>query len=781
MPLVPWNGSVTVNTSTTSSQAVSKVVQLNDGTVVVTWVDDSSGNKDIKFQRYDALGNKIGIETLGQAASANDQFQAGITALSDGGFVISYVDVQGNVLFGQKFFANGTANGGQIILSNPAFLDAGIESPPVIQALAGGEFAVFYTTNNFSGSTGYDVVGRIVNAAGVPGAAFSVPLSLATTGTQSSPAVALTQAGDIMVTWVSNDNAFGNDIYVRRFSPAGVPVSPVPYVVVNADTALEQVDPSITALNNGFFVVTWTTANTTGSLGNDIHGQIIDSDGNRYGPEFLAGTTQLSNQVASKVVALADGKFMVFYTTFGSGADSLRAQVFNSNGTTAGLELVVGNVGPGFSTFPDAVVLADGRVLITWTDFVFSANDFSVKMQILDPREGVINGTADADKIWGHDGNVDFISAGDGADTVYGLAGADAIYGGAGADQLFGGRGDDTLYGGNDADMLMGGYGADEIYGDAGVDTITFVQSRGGVTVNLQTGEGFGAEAEGDSYFSIESVRGSNFGDTLFAANTGSTLVGFDGIDTLTGGTGADTFNGGNGGDIINGGAGTDIAYYSSTSAAITLNLLTNVNTGGEAQGDVLTDVEQISGTSSGDTILGNSLANVFYGNGGNDRLGGGTGVDTLLGGTGADTFVFASGDTGQTEATADRAFDYTKGAVGTGDKIDFTTALTVGGIGAAATATQADISQTTGIATFFAGSGTSMADALSDIATSMTTGGNTVGEFALFRVNSTGNFYQFISDGVAGVGVNDVLVQLTGVTTVSSINLTAGDLTILT
>jgi hypothetical protein len=141
---------------------------------------------------------------------------------------------------------------------------------------------------------------------------------------------------------------------------------------------------------------------------------------------------------------------------------------------------------------------------------------------------------------------------------------------------------------------------------------------------------------------------------------------------------------------------------------------------------------------------------------------------------------VFAIGDTGQTTTTVDQV-DYAKGAVGVGDKIDFASALTVGGVTTAATATQASINAATGVTTFAAGSGTTMADALADIATSMTTGVNAVGEFALFRINNTGNFYQFISDGVAGVGANDVVVQLTGVTSVGTIDLTGGDLTILT
>ncbi len=127
MSLIPWNAPLTVNTSTNAAQTYPTIAQLNDGSMVVTWTDLSSGNADIKFQRYDAAGNKLGGETLAHGASVNDQTQSNITALTDGGFVISYVDVQGNVLFGQKFLANGTANGGAMILSNPAFADAGSE------------------------------------------------------------------------------------------------------------------------------------------------------------------------------------------------------------------------------------------------------------------------------------------------------------------------------------------------------------------------------------------------------------------------------------------------------------------------------------------------------------------------------------------------------------------------------------------------------------------------------------------------------------------------------
>jgi hypothetical protein len=84
------------------------------------------------------------------------------------------------------------------------------------------------------------------------------------------------------------------------------------------------------------------------------------------------------------------------------------------------------------------------------------------------------------------------------------------------------------------------------------------------------------------------------------------------------------------------------------------------------------------------------------------------------------------------------------------------------------------------GVATFAAGSGTTLSDALADIAARFTAANDAAGESAFFKLNNTGNFHMFISDGIAGVTANDVVIEMFNLTSITSINITSGNMTIL-
>ncbi len=179
---------------------------------------------------------------------------------------------------------------------------------------------------------------------------------------------------------------------------------------------------------------------------------------------------------------------------------------------------------------------------------------------------------------------------------------------------------DDTnvIDGGAGDDTLVAGLAFDSLDGGTGTDTVDYSASSDAVTVNLATGVGTWGDAQGDSYTNIENVIGSDYDDTL------------------TGDANANVLEGGAGADVLDGGAGSDTASYESSSSGVTANLATNSATGGDAQGDTFTSIENLTGSNYNDTLTGDANANI---------LAGGLGNDTLSGGDGSDLFIFQMGD----------------------------------------------------------------------------------------------------------------------------------------
>lgn len=212
------------------------------------------------------------------------------------------------------------------------------------------------------------------------------------------------------------------------------------------------------------------------------------------------------------------------------------------------------------------------------------------------------------------------------------LSNIEAILGSVFADKITGGLGAETLNGAGGNDVLDGGVGADTLDGGAGFDTASYAASNAAVIINMLTNVNTGGDAAGDKLSNIEAILGSIFADKI----TGSVAN-----DTLNGNAGNDTLDGGAGADILDGGAGWDTASYAASLSGVQINLATNVNTGGDAAGDKLSNIEGIVGSNYADTMIGGAGADTFYGGGGADKLYAGAGADILTGAGGADTFFF--------------------------------------------------------------------------------------------------------------------------------------------
>jgi Ca2+-binding RTX toxin-like protein len=132
-------------------------------------------------------------------------------------------------------------------------------------------------------------------------------------------------------------------------------------------------------------------------------------------------------------------------------------------------------------------------------------------------------------------------------------------------------------------------------------------------------------------------------GDDVIAGTAGDDVIcGLEGNDRIDGGPGNDVLNGGPGDDTLSGGDGQDVATYETALEGIVADLLSGTASGEGS--DLLSSLEDLTGSTGDDVLTGTAAANSISGLGGTDLLFGEGGADTLLGGDGEDYLTASTG-----------------------------------------------------------------------------------------------------------------------------------------
>jgi len=374
------------------------------------------------------------------------------------------------------------------------------------------------------------------------------------------------------------------------------------------------------------------TTITTGSGDDDVTADL----GAKYAVDLKGGdnTLVIENALDASSFVTGDGKDDItiktgnaYVVTSGDGNDtvtiasnvSLNSILVDAAGSTDVLlfedtngEDLSSNSNFAFSGFETVNVAALSTASITISSAQFNDQTFTLKGGATTDNL-TVKGTASAENLNVSTITVDTasvtVNAGDGDDVVTGTASADTLNGEAGADTINAGKGGDTLSGGAGADILNGGEGDDTV-SYAGAADVTETGDDGtqtGVAINL----------------SASSVAGT----TILGTNSGYIEKDIGAVES------------------------NSVVYlYADASANYS-----------EAK-DVLSSIENATGSDGNDYIIGSAAANT---------LTGGAGVDYIIGGGGADTIALTEGaasiDVVHFTSTADFGDTITGMAIGTG------------------------------------------------------------------------------------------------------------------
>lgn len=562
--------------------------RLTGGDVVAVWTTSSGdGNGDGVFmQRMDANGNSVDGFTLVNTETTDNQRDAQVAALNDGGFVVAWTsslqDGDSYGIYMQRYDANGVRVGTETQVNKTTFDN---QYEPHVTGMADGGFAVVWTSADSSGGgvflQRYSALGRKIGD--------ETQINTMEIGAQDQAQVAGLADGGYAVVW--NDASSGFHIMMRLFDAAGGEVLPDTIVDSPANTS-SLFAPAVVALENGDFAVSW----FNNSLGG-VHLRQFAADGT---PRFAA--TEISNPAERAGTGYQDmsimdggGYVVSWHDFYSSGGDQAYFhRVFNQNGTAVSDPVV------GLSAVPDST--------------------FSVGSVAGLEGGGVVQFGIGHDA----DGNTDVIMAFSGRGTDFNdieyLSGTTDYFARAGDDYVEGSSGNDTLRGGTGIDTLHGGDGDDLIrLGDEYIIGRTEIATGGeGNDVMIDwNGESSMRGGLGD-----DELRGGGGEDTLKGDGGNDVLRGWLGDDLLDGGWLADFLSGGDGQDTLIGGQGNDTLL-------------------GELGDDLL------QGWNQNDRMNGGAGNDEMSGGAGNDTLNGNIGDDVYSGGAGADRFIFGEASFG--------------------------------------------------------------------------------------------------------------------------------------
>lgn len=429
MPIVS-GADILVNRGRADNQSDITVTTLADGGWVVTWRSEglAGSGASLHQQAFHANGSFRGSETKISTASQGNSTDQQVTALKDGGWMVTWAatNLMGNGAdIRQRIFnANGTARTDDEIVSGYGSPSSDRHANPHVTMLKNGDWvttwSVFETISegwnpigtfwvnyfqiqktwflghyrrvgDYRTNDSYDVetvtlkngdwaaiwvaIGdeadifvRLYRENDQPYSDSTLDVRVNGTGVghQYGPEIARLANGGFVVTWVSQEqDGSGTGVYQQAFNASGAKLRGE--VRVNGTTAGNQDNQKVTELAKGGWVVTWVSQDQDGS-GAGIYQKVFNADGSVRSGEARVNSHTPGDQYDQQVAALRDGGWVVVWSSRNdNGTEAvIRQQVYKPDGTAFGREMVIRTKGAGVNQDPQVMALKDGGWAVTW-------------------------------------------------------------------------------------------------------------------------------------------------------------------------------------------------------------------------------------------------------------------------------------------------------------------------------------------------------------------------------------------------------------------------------
>ncbi len=331
-----------VNTYATSSQMDPAVACDASGNFVVVWESSIDPNfKEIRGQRFDALGNPLGSEFPINTYVFADQNSPRVARKSTGEFAVVWQGTLPTSTTGislRGFASDGNPLDDDFVVAGST---AGAYNRP---SIAGNDDGFVVSWHASVVPMVEELRARRFDWSGAPVAgAFTVAAG------PHYAEVAMDPTGRFVLTWSGGTG----EIYARAYDAAGNPLGPE--FQANTYTTNVQRYPSVAMKEDGSFVVVWQTDLQYNT--DKMRGQRFDAAANPVGPELVL--TESGGGSVPKIAHRPDGGYVIAW-----GSPNVVARRFDESMNPVGQEFL----NPGFFHGGPRLAANNGRhTIFVWT------------------------------------------------------------------------------------------------------------------------------------------------------------------------------------------------------------------------------------------------------------------------------------------------------------------------------------------------------------------------------------------------------------------------------